>query len=230
MTDTRSTEENWTVVHGRAVHGSAGQGDAASAIDCYHGREPYGEYILYVASDPASVVDGKIDILNYRYLVEVRVTYEDDLVADGEADIGWCQIDSEEMGDAFVRQVWPSWQDVTLGEVAADIFPPAQDYVMAKSVLGVGENRAGWVEVTRIEAAQPAEMALCYNKIDEDRLLEIRAVLKDPDVSVRLLSEMWEALVDRFHHLPYEKLTGAERIEFEEDPDLDTLGDFSDER
>ncbi|WP_319529142.1 hypothetical protein [uncultured Cohaesibacter sp.] len=230
MSETIKTKETWTVVHGRAIHGGAGQGDAASATDCYHDRAPYGEYILYAASDPGSFVDGKITISDYRYLVEVRVTFEDDLVADGEDDIGWCQSDYEEMGDAFVRQVWPSWQDVTLGEVAGDIFPEGQDYVMAKSVLGVGEDSASWVEVTRIEADQPAEMAICYSAIDQDRLLEVRAVLKDPSVSVAVISEMWDALVDRYHALPYEKLTGAERVEFEDESDLDVIGDFSDER
>ena len=230
MSETNKTKEIWTVVHGRAIHGGAGQGDAAAATDCYHDRAPYGEYILYAASDPGSVVDGKITISDYRYLVEARVTFEDDLVADGEADIDWCHSDYEEMGDAFVRRVWPSWQDVSLGEVAAAIFPDGQDYVMAKSVLGVGEGRASWVEVTRIEADQPAEMALCYSAIDQDRLLEVRAVLKDPSVSVSVISEMWEALVDRYHALPYETLSGAERVEFEEESDLDVIGDFSDER
>ena len=208
----------WHVVHGGA------QDDVqavrvASAQDCYRDRAPYGEYILYAAGDPDAVCEKRISILQYSYLAEVRVTFEEDLVADGVSDIEWCQEDAKEQGDAFVRDIWPSWQEASLSAIAETIFPPGQDFVMARSVLSVGPDHASWVEVTRIEADQPSEIALTFCRVEHDRLLEIKAVLKQETVPVGIISEQWLALIDRFQAIPYERLSGAKRIEPSEELD-----------
>ncbi|PLW77415.1 hypothetical protein [Cohaesibacter celericrescens] len=232
MTIGADNHYEWIVVHGDAQRENSEGLQSALVEQCYSDREPYGEYILYAAGDSGAVSEGQISVLNYAYLAEVRVTFEPDLVAEGISDIGWCLQDHEEQGDAFVKEIWPSWQDASLNDVANTIFPPDQDFVMARSVLSVSDDHASWVEVTRVEAHQPTEMALTFCRVEQDRLLEIKAVLKDPDVPVWVLSDMWNALVMRFQNLSYEKLTGANRIEPDvdmEEFDIDLIGDVAGE-
>ena len=158
MNDQSEDEAHWVVVHGSLDKESIVQPVSVEA--CYRDRDPYGEYVLFAASDPDAIDAGKISILNYSYLAEVRVTFEEDLVEEGAQNIGWCLDDFSEQGDQFKTEVWPSWLDVRLVDVSDSIFPPGADFVMAKSVLSVDENSATWVEVTRIEADRPAELAL----------------------------------------------------------------------
>ncbi|MCV6548038.1 MAG: hypothetical protein OIF56_12300 [Cohaesibacter sp.] len=180
----------------------------------YHDRDPYGEYILFAAANPAAVNEqGLCSIQSYAYLAEVRVSYEADLLDDARQDIVWCQEDSADQGDAFAKDVWPSWQDVSLDVVANSIFPEGQDFVMAKSVLAVGEDAASFVEVTRIEAGGPSEMALTFCKIEQDRLLEIKTVLKIADMPIYLWAGLWQDLVEQYADFAYEKLNGARRVE-----------------
>ena len=229
MTGLNNQSQDWIVVHGD------GEDATAVAVDiCYHDRDPYGEYVLYAAGDAGSITDGRISIRNYRYLSEVRVTFEEDLVSDGLSDIQWCEQDFAEQGEAFIREIWPSWQAVSLSQVADAIFPPGEDFVMARSVLFVTKDQAAWLEVTRVEADLPAEMALTFCRVEQDRLLEIKSVLKDADVPVRLITDHWQGLVDRFKELPYGKLSGAQRFEPADDEelvkfDLDTIGEVSGE-
>ena len=199
------------------VHGSLEAERPAMVETLYCDRDPYGEYVFYAASDPEALRDGKISVLNYAYLAEARVTFEADLVATGASDIDWCREDAAEQGEAFVSEIWPSWQDATLGLVADSIFPAGQDFVMARSVLSVDSDSAAWVEVTRIDANEPAEIALTFCCMQEDRLIEIKAVLKDQNVPVYVLADKWAMLVARFKDLPYERLSGAKRIEPEPD-------------
>lgn len=213
----------WLVFHDGGV-----DNEAALVEAIYHDREPYGEYILCAGTNPEAVSEeGKASILSYRYLAEARVTFEEDLLTEAQADIDWCQQDAAEQGDAFVKEVWPSWQDVSLAVVANSIFPQGQDFVIAKSVLAAGEDAASWLEVTRIEADMPAEMALTFCRIEQDRLLEVKAVLKDADMPVYLLAEFWQSLVERFAELPYQKLSGAQRVEAE--PEDYDFGDLDEE-
>ena len=227
MSNAKREETNWVV-----VHGSQEGMRPVSVRDCYRDRDPYGEYVYFAASDPQAVTETGISVTDYRYLAEVRASFEEDLVETGLSDIEWCREDLAEQGDAFLSEIWPSWLAVSLGEIADAIFPPGQDFVMARSVLGVGDDHAAWVEITRVEADLPAEMALTFCQVHEDRLLEAKAVLKDPDVAVEQLASLWRMLVDRFRDLPYERLSGAERIEPEMDDegdfDLGALGDLSD--
>nr|WP_321482921.1 hypothetical protein [uncultured Cohaesibacter sp.] len=223
-------EAHWIVVHGAMDEEGAVQPLSVEA--CYRDRDPYGEYVLFAASDPESIEEGKISILDYAYLAEVRVTFEDDLVGEGANNIGWCFDDFAEQGDRFAKEVWPSWQDVRLFDISESIFPPGADFVMAKSVLSVEENSATWVEVTRIEADLPAELALTFSKVERNRLLEVKAVLKNDQLPVAVVSALWEQLVARFRDLPYQQLVGAERIEPEEmDGDfvIDSIGEVAGE-
>jgi len=221
MTDQDQEAFEWVVVQGNP---DAPMSVApCSAEDCYSDREPYGEYIYWAASNPDAIKDDKVDILDYGYLAEVRVSFEEDLLEEGKSDIGWCQQDADEQGEAFLKEVWPSWQDVPLSVVANSIFPPDQDFVMAKSVLAVGEDFGAWLEVTRIEADMPSEMALTFCKVEANRLLEIKAVLKDESVPVYVLSDFWSEMVEQFRDLPYAELSGAKRIE----PEVEML-DFED--
>ena len=216
------------------VHGEGGASEAVLVSECYVDRDPYGEYIYYAACDAGALQDGKIAIDDYAFLTEVRVTFEEDLVEEGRGNLGWCRQDLDEQGDGFVREIWPSWQDVALKTVANSIFPAGQDYVMAKSVLQVGEDFASWLDVTRIEADQPAELALTFTRVEQDRMLEVKTVLKDANIPVCVVSEHWQTLVARFKDLPYEKLEGAERVELEIDEDFtdfdfDNIGDVQGE-
>ncbi|WP_316862781.1 hypothetical protein [uncultured Cohaesibacter sp.] len=226
MTRKDAPDFEWHIVHG--ADDGARDVCPVSADACYCDRQPYGEYILFAASDPDALEGDRISISDYGYLAEVRVTFEEDLVAGGVADINWCHDDFAEQGEGFLSEVWPSWQTATLEEIASSIFPSGEDYVMAKSVLHVGEDEASWVDLTRIEAEQPAEMALTYSRQEKNRLLEIKAVLKDDQIPVVVLETMWRQLVERFKGLPYAQLVGARRIEQEEEQeealDLDTLG------
>ncbi|WP_319498180.1 hypothetical protein [uncultured Cohaesibacter sp.] len=230
MTSEKTAEGQWVVVHGSLdKHAPV---SPASVEACYRDRVPYGEYVLFAASDPEAIEDGLISIVDYAYLAEVRVTFEEDLVEEGAGNIAWCQEDFDDQGDSFASEVWPSWREVTLGDVSHSIFPPGADFVMAKSVLSIDEGSATFVEITRIEADLPAEMALTFSKVEQDRLLEVKAVLKDEAVPIALLSALWEQLVEQFHNLPYEKLEGAERVEpedIEEDFDLDSIGEVAGE-
>ncbi|SFO27306.1 hypothetical protein SAMN04488056_104211 [Cohaesibacter marisflavi] len=223
-------DAHWIVVHGVMEEGGAIQPVSVEA--CYRDRAPYGEYVLFAASDPEAIEEGKISIVDYAYLAEVRVTFEEDLVGEGANNIDWCFDDFAEQGDRFAKEVWPSWQDVRLIDISDSIFPPGADFVMAKSVLSVEENSATWVEVTRIEAEQPAELALTFSKVERNRLLEVKAVLKEDQLPVALVSALWEQLVARFRDLPYMQLVGAERIEPEdEDEDfvIDSIGEVAGE-
>lgn len=94
---------------------------------------------------------------------------------------------------------------------------------MAKSVLEAGKDSCAWLEVTRIEADKSAEMAINFCKIEQDRLLEVKAVLKDADVPVYVLADFWSQLVALFRDVPYKALSGAPRIE----PDMEDF-DFTD--
>ena len=218
----------WVVVHG-ALDDGAPLPDPKLVPDCYHDRDPYGEYVYFAACDETAIADNLISVLNYRFLAEVRATFESDLVEQGLNDIQWCEQDYSEQGDAFVKEIWPSWQDVRLVDVAESMFPPEQDYLMARSVLAVSDKDASWIEVTRIEADQPSEMALTYCRIDEDRLLEVKVVLKDDKVPVSVVAEMWRRLIAQYGALPYAALSGAQRVEPEMDPELDTIGEVSGE-
>lgn len=221
MTDQAQDAFEWVVVHGSPEEPMDAK--PCSSEDCYSDREPYGEYIYWAASNPDAIKGDKIDILDYGYLAEARVSFEEDLVEEGKGDLAWCQQDADEQGEAFLKKVWPSWQDVPLSVVSSSIFPPDQDFVMAKSVLAVGDDFGAWLEVTRIEADMPAEMALTFCKVEKDRLLEIKAVLKDETVPVYVLADFWSQLVEQFRDLPYAKLSGAKRVE----PEIEML-DFED--
>ncbi|WP_119307603.1 hypothetical protein [Cohaesibacter haloalkalitolerans] len=230
MTSEKTSDGQWVVVHGSLDRNAPVTPVSVEA--CYRDRVPYGEYVLFAASDPEAIEDGLISIVDYGYLVEVRVTFEEDLVEEGAGNIDWCQEDFDDQGDSFASEVWPSWREVTLGDVSHSIFPPGADFVMAKSVLSVDEGSATFVEITRIEADLPAEMALTFSKVEQDRLLEVKAVLKDEAVPIALLSALWEQLVEQFRDLPYKKLEGAERVEpddGEEDFDLDSIGEVAGE-
>ena len=228
MTSHDRASITWVVVHGSLEEGGT-LPEPKLVSSCYHDRDPYGEYVYFAASDESAISDGLISVLNYRFLAEVRVTFEPDLVEQGQRDIVWCAGDFAEQGDLFLKDIWPSWQDVRLVEVAESMFPPGEDFVMARSVLSVSEKEATWVEVTRIEADQPSEMALTYCRVEADRLLEIKVVLKDDQVPVHIISEMWRRLMAHYGSLPYSKQTGAERIEPEEEPDFDMIGNVSGE-
>lgn len=213
----------WLVVQGGPDHAPY-----ASADEIYHDRDPYGEYILFAATDADAVNElGQCSIQSYKYLAEVRVSFEEDLLEDARQDIAWCQEEAADQGHAFASDIWPSWQDVPLEVVSNSIFPEGQDFVMAKSVLAVGEDAASFVEVTRIEADGPSEMALTFCKIEKDRLLEIKTVLKDGGMPIYLWAGLWQELVEKYADLPYEQLTGAKRVEPE--PEEYDFGDLDGE-
>ncbi|TLP48940.1 hypothetical protein FDK21_04640 [Cohaesibacter sp. CAU 1516] len=221
----------WVVLQGTLEEGVLP--DPKLVPQCYHDRDPYGEYVYFAASDDSAITQteaGKrISVLDYRCLAEVRVTFETDLVEQGLSDIAWCAQDHAEQGEAFLCEIWPSWQEVRLVDVAESMFPPGQDFVMARSVLSVEDAQAAWVEVTRIEADQPSEMALTFCRVDSDRLLEIKVVLKDDQVLIDMIAEMWRRLVARYGALPYTTLSGAERIEPDLDEEFDMIGEVSGE-
>ena len=195
------------------IHGDPEKIEPCLVEDCYCDREPYGEYVLFAACDPSALQEGKISIQNYAYLAEVRVSFEADLLEEAKSDITWCRDDAVEQGDGFVREVWPSWQEANLAMIAESIFPPDQEFVMAKSVLAHGEDAASWLELTRIEVDEPAELTLSFCRIEKDRLLEVKAVLKDAKVPVYRVAEFWSGLVERFVPLVYQKYDGARRVE-----------------
>jgi hypothetical protein len=220
----KETWPGWVVAWpdgGKVLKGEEGDqtraSDACLVETCYVDREPFGEYIYFAASDASAVRDGKILINEYRYLAEVRVTFEPDLVETGADDIAWCRADAAEQGDGFARTVWPSWQEATLGDVAYSIFPPGQDFVMAKSVLEVGTRGCAWLDVIREDADSPAEMMLSYARIDEDRLLEIKVILKDNSVPISQMVRLWSDLLSRYRDLAYQPLQGASRVEMARD-------------
>ncbi len=211
----------WVVVQGDPNDAEAVEPCLVDA--CYNDRDPYGEYILFAAANPEALSGDKININDYAYLAEAHVLFEEDLLEDARSDIAWCQEDAEDQGEGFVLDVWPSWQDVSPTVVANTIFPPDQDFVMAKSVLASGEDSCAWLEMTRIEADMPPEMALNFCKIEQNRLLEVKAVLKDADVPIYVMADFWSQMVQLFQDLPYKALTGAQRVE----PELEEF-DFSD--
>lgn len=221
----------WVVVQGTLEEGA--MPEPKLVPQCYHDRDPYGEYVYFAASDDSAIAETEtgnlISVLDYRCLAEVRVTFEADLVEQGLSDIAWCAEDHVEQGEAFISEIWPSWQDVRLVDVAESMFPPGQDFVMARSVLSVDEGQAAWIEVTRIEADQPSEMALTFCRVESDRLLEIKVVLKDDQVMIDTIAEMWRRLVARYGALPYALLSGAERIEPDLDDAYDMIGEVSGE-
>ncbi len=220
----------WVVVQGTLEEGAA-LPDPLLVPELYYDRDPYGEYVYFAACDETAIADtddgARISVLDYCYLAEVRVTFEEDLVEQGVSDIAWCKQDQAEQGGAFVSEIWPSWQQVRLVDVAESMFPPGQDFVMARSVLAVTEQEASWIEVTRIAADQPSEMALTFCKIERDRLLEIKVVLKDDRVMIDGIAEMWRRLVASYGTLPYRHLDGAVRVEPDLEEDLDTIGEVS---
>nr|WP_321456832.1 hypothetical protein [uncultured Cohaesibacter sp.] len=220
---------SWVIVHGSLEEGAGIR--PVSVETCYRDRDPYGEYVFFAASDPEAIEDEKISIVDYAYLAEVRVTFEDDLVEEGAGNIAWCVDDFAEQGNRFASEVWPSWQEASLADVAESIFPPEADFVMAKSVLSVDDGYATWVEITRIEADLPAELALTFSKVEKDRLLEIKAVLKDDQVPISVVAELWRMLLERFHGLPYSFLEGAMRVEPEayDDDLIDPIGEVAGE-
>lgn len=233
-TEAVASSVEWVVVQGSLEEGAA-LPEPRLVPDLYHDRDPYGEYVYFAGSDETALVetdDGvRISVLDYRYLAEVRVTFEEDLVDQGLSDIDWCAQDYAEQGEAFVSEIWPSWQEVRLVDVAESMFPAGQDFVMARSVLAVADHdassEASWIEVTRIEADQPSEMALTFCRVDADRLLEIKVVLKDDHVMIDGIAEMWRRLVAQYGALPYAKLKGAERVEAELEDEIDMIGEVS---
>ena len=73
---------------------------------------------------------------------------------------------------------------------------------------------------------------LTFSQVDRNRLLEAKAVLKNEQMPIALLSTLWEQLVEQFNNLPYMQLEGAERVEPEEDEDgfpIDSIGDVAGE-
>ncbi|WP_319414040.1 hypothetical protein [uncultured Cohaesibacter sp.] len=230
MNKDEDQKARWIVVQDVGSAGSLGAPVSADA--CYRDREPYGEYVFFAASNPEAIEEGRISVLDYAYLAEVRVTFEDDLVEEGAGNIDWCYHDFADLGDRFAKEIWPSWQDVTLRDVSDSIFPPGADFVMAKSVLFVEDNSASWVEVTRIEADLPAELALTFSKVEHNRLLEVKAVLKHDQTPIAVVTELWQQLVERFRSLPYAQLEGAVRVEpeeFDEDILVDPIGEVAGE-
>ena len=186
-----------------AFHISPDSREVAFLEDIMWGRESYGEYVFYLASntDAKFAEDpSMIDFNKSKFSFEVHVSFEE-----STKNVANTMIDRITSADGDTYELA---QEIIEGKNAwevVDIFNSSGFILPVMSYLD--KNQAAWVEFGSYEPGK-GNVNFKFVSIEKDRTIEITAA-SNSEFIVDDVYNKWIELIEEYKSIPYYRFTGA---------------------